>query len=49
MSVRNVTARVKHDGVEVVTPNTRFSVARRDDNRGMDSCPVDYLAGALGS
>ena len=49
MSTRRITAYLGDDAVSVKGPGTAFSVTRRDRDEGASGCPIDYLAGALGS
>jgi len=49
MSLYNVTARLIENWVEVETAGERYAVYPRDDEKRYGICPVEYLAGSLGS
>jgi hypothetical protein len=49
MPNRKVCAWLINDRVKVDTPNTHFTVSRRDLIQGADGRPIDCLAGALTS
>ena len=49
MTPRRITAYLGDDAVSVKGPGTSFEVTRRDREGTASGCPIDYLAGALGS
>ena len=49
MFSHHITARLVENRVEVATPGRCYSVFRHDDAKENGACPMDYLAGALGS
>ncbi len=49
MSFHKITARMIDRRVEVETSGKRYSIFRHDDTEGNGICPMDYLAGSLGS
>jgi len=49
MKIHHITARLIDDRVEVSGPDKLFFVSPRNETHGYSCCPIDYLAGALGS
>ena len=49
MALHDTTAHLIGHKVEVTTSGKQFSVTRFNDTREAGICPIDYLAGALGS
>ena len=49
MSFHKITARMLDNRVEVETTDNRYAVFQHDGPEGNSTCPMDYLAGALGS
>lgn len=49
MTPRRITAYLGDNAVSVKGPDTSFEVNRRDREGAESGCPIDYLAGALGS
>ena len=47
MFTRQISARLKTNGISVNGPGTGFTIFRQDQDKGDGGCPVDYLAGAL--